>query len=127
MLPLLTIPISYDVDQNTRTVFAKARGVLKISDVLAHARSLANTGLFAYSQLIDAREARFKISPSDIDTLVSLNKMLRRIHGNGRTAIVTKHRADFGMMRMYEIKIGEHDPGFAVYYDIDHAMEWIQS
>jgi hypothetical protein len=88
---------------------------------------LTKAGLFAYPQLIDAREARFKISPSDIDTFVYLMKELRNTHRPAKTAFVTKHPADFGMMRMYELKIGDHDPGFAVYYDIDHAMEWIGS
>jgi hypothetical protein len=108
-------------------VFTTARGVLRINDVVEHTRELANAGLFAYSQLIDARETSLKISPSDVETLVSLIKELRRIHGNARTAFVTKHLADFGMMRMYELKIGEHDPGFAVYYDIEQAIEWIRS
>jgi hypothetical protein len=124
-LPVKETPISYDVDHNTRTVFTKARGVIKIDDFVEHARELANTGLFAYSQLIDAREARLKIAPNDIEILVSQNKELRRVHGNAKTAFVAKHATDFGMMRMYELKIGEHDTGFAVFYEIDHAIEWI--
>jgi hypothetical protein len=117
--------MSFRVDQDTRTVYTTAHGVLQVDDFVAHAHELANAGLFAYPQLIDAREAHLKISPSDVDTLVSLNKELRRIHGIARTAFVTKHTAGFGMMRMYEIKIGEHDPGFCAFYDIDQAEQWI--
>jgi hypothetical protein len=108
-------------------VFTTARGVLRIDDFEAHARELANAGVFAYPKLIDAREARLKISQGDVRRLVSLNKELRRINGPARTAFVTKRSADFGMMRMYELLIGEHDPGFGVFYDIYHAEQWILS
>lgn len=126
-MALAETPVSYYADHNTRTVFTTARGVLQIQDILAHARELAKAGLFAYSQLIDAREACLKISPSDVEPLVSLNKELRRIHGNAKTAFVTKRTADFGMMRMYELKIGDHDSGFAAFYDINQAVQWILS
>ena len=115
------------MDHDTRTVFTIAQGVLQIDDFVAHARELANAGVFAYPQLINAREAHLKVFTSDVHRLVSLNKELRRIHGPARTAFVAKHPADFGMMRMYEFLIGEHDPGFAVFYDIYHAEQWIFS
>jgi hypothetical protein len=126
-LGLTANPVSFQVDHDSRTVYTTAHGVLQVDDFVAHAHDLANAGLFAYSQLIDAGEARLKISPSDVETLVSLNKELRRFHGNARTAFVTKETADFGMMRMYEILIGEDDPGFAVFYDIYHAEQWVLS
>ena len=126
-LELTATPISIRVDHDTRTVFTRARGDLKIGNFVAHARDLANTGVFAYPQLIDAREAHLKISAVDVRKMVSLNKELRRTHGPAKTAFVTKHPADFGMMRMYELLIGEDDPGFAVFYDICQAEEWIFS
>ena len=126
-MELTATPISFRVDLDTRTVFTMARGVLRIDDFENHARDIANAGVFAYPQLINAREALLKISTSDVHKLVSLYKDLRRIHGPARTAFVTKRPSDFGMMRMYELLIGEHDPGFAVFYDIYHAEQWVLS
>lgn len=117
--------MSFRVAPDTRTVFTRARGILRIDDFVAHARELATAGVFAYTQLIDARDAHLKISPSDVQTLVSLNRGLRKTHGPARTAFVARHPADFGMMRMYELSIGEDDPGFAVFYDIYQAEQWV--
>jgi len=124
-LGLTANPISFRTDRNTRTVFTTARGVLRINDFVAHVHELVNAGVFAYPQLINAREARLKISPGDVHRLVSQNKELRQIHGPAKTSFVTRHPADFGMMRMYELLIGEDDTGFAVFYDIYHAEQWV--
>jgi hypothetical protein len=122
---LTTTPIRFHVDHDTRTVLTTARGVLRIKDFVAHTHKIVKAGVFEYSQLINAREAHLDITPSDVLTLVSLMKDLRNTHGPAKTAFVAKHPADFGMMRMYEIKIGEDDSGFAVFYDIYQAEQWI--
>jgi hypothetical protein len=119
--------INFRVDPHTRTVFTTAHGVLQVGDFVAHEHALVTAGVFAYPQLLDARDAHLKISPSDVHKLVSLMKALRKTHGPAKTAFVTKHPSDFGMMRMYELQIGEHDPGFSAFYDINQAMEWILS
>lgn len=108
-------------------MYTTAHGVLPVDDFVAHAHELVTAGVFAYPHLIDARKAHLKISPGDVHTLVSQNKELRKTHGPAKTAFVTNRPADFGMMRMYELLIGEHDPGFAVFYDIFHAKQWIFS
>ncbi len=126
-LELTASPISFRVDHDSRTVFTTARGILRIDDLVAHMRNLADAGVFAYPHLINARESKLQISPSDVRTLVSLNRELRSVHGHARTAFVARNPADFGMMRMYELIIGENDPGFAVFYDIDLAEQWILS
>lgn len=120
-------PISFRVDHDTRTVHTTAHGVLGIDEIVAHAHDLVTARVFAYPHLMDAREAHLKISSSDVQKLVSLMKGLRKTHGHAKTAFVTRHPADFGMMRMYELQIGEGDPGFAAFYDINQAMEWILS
>ena len=126
-MELTTTPISFHVIHDSRTVLTTARGFLRINDLVAHMHKLTEAGVFAYRQLIDAREVQLKISPSDVGTLVSLMKELRFTHGTAKTAFVAKHPADFGMMRMYELKIGDYDPGFAVFYDIYQAEQWVFS
>lgn len=125
---VLTAPtISFQVDRDTRTVYTTAHGVLPIDDFVAHTHELVNAGVFAYPHLIDARKAHLKISPVDVHKLVSLNKGLRKSHGPAKTAFVVNRPVDFGLMRMYELLVGEHDHGFAVFYDINHAEQWIFS
>ena len=124
-LVLTATPISFKVDRDTRTVYTTAHGVIPVDDFVAHAHELVNAGVFAYPHLIDARRAHLKISAVDVHKLVSLNKELRKSHGPAKTAFVTNRPVDFGMMRMYELLIGEQDPGFAVFYDINHAEQWV--
>ena len=115
------------MDHDARTVFTTARGVLIINDFVEHTYKLAEAGVFAYTQLLDAREAHLEISPGDVRKFVYQMKELRKTHGPAKTAFVARHPADFGMMRMYELQIGEDDPGFAVFYDINQAEQWILS
>jgi hypothetical protein len=126
-LELAELPLNSRVDRNTRTVRTKARGVLEVDDFMAHAHALVKEKVFAYSQLIDAREADLKISAGDVRRLVDRIKTLRKIHGTARTAFVTRYPAAFGMMRMYATLSEEYDPGFAVFREIGDAEEWILS
>ena len=126
-MELKDLPLNFRVDRNTRTVRTNARGVLEVGHLMAHAHALVKEKVFAYSQLIDAREARLKISAVDVRRLVDRIKMLRKIHGTARTAFVTRYPAAFGMMRMYATLSEECDPGFAVFREIGEAEEWILS
>jgi len=108
-------------------VFTTAQGNLRIDEIVTHAHRLATAGVFSYSQLIDAREARLKFSPIDVKKLVYIMRDLRKTHGTARTAFVTRNPTDFGMMRMYELQIGGDDPGFVAFYDLNKGIEWILS
>ncbi len=103
-----------------------ARGVIHIDDLIAHARALVKEKVFTYPQLVDARQARLKITAADVRKLVDSIMLLRRIHGTARTAFVTGYPADFGMMRMYATLSEEWDPGFAVFREIGDAEQWIR-
>jgi hypothetical protein len=126
-LVLTANSISFRVDHVARTVFTTTKGNIQIDEIVTHAHELANAGVFAYAQLIDARESQLKISPGDVNKLVFLIKELRKTHGTAKTAFVTRNPADFGMMRMYELQIGDDDPGFSAFYDINQGIEWILS
>ena len=125
-LELADIPLSFRIDRGTRTVRTKGRGVIRLDDFVAHMHALVKGKVFAYPQLIDAREARLKITTGDVRKLVDQVEVLRRIHGTARTAFVTRYSADFGMMRMYGILSEECDPGFAVFREIGEAENWIR-
>lgn len=120
-------PLNFRVDRNSRTVLTNARGALYFDDFMAHAHALVKEKVFAYPQLIDAREAHLEITSNDVRRLVDRIKALRKIHGTARTAFVTRYPAAFGMMRMYAILSEECDPGFAVFREIGEAEEWILS
>jgi len=126
-LEMTATPISFRVDHYARAVFTTAEGDIRIDEIVTHAHELATAGVFSYSQLIDARKARLKFSPEDVKKLVHIMRELRKTHGTGKTAFVTKNPTDFGMMRMYELQIGEDDPGFAAFYDLEQGIEWILS
>ena len=119
------IPFSFQIDRGARTVKTKGRGVIRIDDFVAHMHALVKEKVFGYPQLIDAREARLKITTGDVRKLVDRVEVLRRIHGTARTAFVTRYPADFGMMRMYGTLSEEYDPGFAVFREIAEAENWI--
>lgn len=125
-LAVAELPLTFRVDRNTRTVRTSARGVVHLAALIAHARALVKERVFAYPQLVDARQARLKITADDVRRLADNIMLLRRIHGTARTAFVTRYPADFGMMRMYATLSEEGDPGFAVFREIDEAEEWIR-
>ena len=126
-MKLAELPLTFRVDRNTRAVRTNARGVLGIDDFIEHVHALVKEKVFAYPQLIDAREARLKITSSDVRRLVDRIQGLRKMYGTARTAFVTGYPAAFGMMRMYATLSEESDPGFAVFRDIGEAEEWILS
>ncbi len=121
------IPFSFHVDRRSRTVRTKARGIIRMDAFVEHANTLVKERVFAYPHLIDAREARLKITVGDVRKLVDTIEALRRIHGTARTAFVTGYPADYGMMRMYGTLSEEFDPGFAVFREIREAENWILS
>ncbi len=122
---LTELPLNFRVDRKTRTVRTNGRGVIRIDDFMEHVHALVKGKVFAYPQLIDAREAHLKITSHDVRRLVDRIKALRKIHGTARTAFVTRYPAAFGMMRMYATLSEEHDPGFAVFREIGEAEKWI--
>lgn len=126
-LELADIPLSFRIDRGRRTVRTRGRGEIRIDDFIAHMHALVKEKVFAYPQLIDAREARLKISTGDVRKLVDRVEVLRRIHGTARTAFVTRYPVDFGMMRMYGTLSEACDPGFGVFREIGEAENWILS
>ena len=126
-LEVADILFTFQVDRRSRTVRSKARGVIRIDALVEHVHTLAKEKVFAYPHLIDAREARLRITAGDVRKLVDRIETLRKIHGTARTAFVTRYPADFGMMRMYGTLSEECDPGFAVFREIGEAENWILS
>lgn len=120
------MPITFTVNHTNRTVYTIAAGDLSADDFASNIDTLVKQGLFAYSQLIDARNANMTLSLSDVKSMVQLIGELRKIYGAASVAFIAPNPFVFGMLRMYMTLTEKTDSGFNVFYDMKSATEWLE-
>ncbi len=119
------MPITHEVDHARQRILAVMTGDMRLEETVAFATDLAQRGLFAYAQRLDAREATILLTAEDTRRFVTLIARLRQEHGPARIALVTDADASFGMARMYASLAAESDSGFMVCRTMADGDAWL--
>jgi hypothetical protein len=118
------MPADYTVDKEQGVVFTCAWGKLTDEDALAHQQRLRADPAFKswYRQLADfSAVEQFELTPKGIRLLASGDPW-----GPGaRRAVVSPTDIAFGMMRMFQILLGEGTQDTAVFRTRPEALSWL--
>lgn len=118
------MPGGYLIDQTRSIVLTRAWGVLKDSEVIAHARALAADPRFAppLNQLSDFRDVtEFQVTAATIREMVTLSPF----GAGSRRAFVMGADFGFGLARMFEIMRNPSPDEIQVVRDLDSALQWL--
>lgn len=118
------MPGSYWIDQSSGTVYSSGWGIFTDEELIAHATTLRADPRFApsFRQIVDFRA---------LDGLhVTAEAVVRVARENpfppdARRAVVVGSDAVYGMVRMFEIRMEADPERFAIFRDIEPALEWI--
>ena len=119
--------ITFTIDHDQRLIQTRAEGSITIADFIAHVETLTATGIFAYAQLIDARDATFAPTTQEIYRFTNFISNHRQQYGFARVAFVTTDEIAYGMGRMLMALADATDPGFRIFRSLDEAKAYLQS
>ena len=118
------MPGGYVIDQTRSIVLSRAWGILKDSELLAHARALAADPRFAphLNQLSDFLEVtEFQVSTAVVREMVTLSPF----GAGARRALVVGADVGFGLARMFQIMRDPSPDEIQVCRDLDSALQWL--
>lgn len=108
-----------------RPLHLNALGTLSAADILTYVQDPTAATWLSQPLLVDARQASFDLSSTEVHRLVSAVETLSRNILLGRTAVVTSGDLYYGVVRMYSILAAEFHPGFRVFRCLDEAEQWV--
>src|SRR5262249_29145135 len=107
--------ITFAVDHDKRLIQTRIEGSITIADCIAHVERLAAAGIFAFRQLIDARDTAFVPTTQEMHRFTNLISAYRQQYGFARVAFVTHDEVAYGMARMFMSLADRTDPGMRVF------------
>src|SRR5260221_2200018 len=118
------MPASYPIDDERRTIFSRAWGVLTDADVVRHNRALIQEPRFrpGYNRLADFRDVTELRLTAEV---VSSEAALLRLAPNSRRAFVVSTDLAFGFARMFQLAGAVPDEALQVVRDLESGMAWI--
>jgi Holliday junction resolvase RusA-like endonuclease len=121
---------SFKIDPTRTLVEMKISGAFNFTKFRSFFESVLNHPDFrpGFKIFCDAREMDFnKMTRSDIDELVKLDKDILEKRGHGKTAFLVKEDLQFGMSRMVELQRDEsHRDPLNVFKNLDRARKWLE-
>ena len=117
--------ISIRIEPGTGTAIAACSGTLRRSDAEKGAATLWGTeGWSGRSAVWDFRDARFELTPSDVQEIARFILRGQPAKPPSRVAFVTPRDADFGMARMFEVFREDPRTEFRVFRSYEDAVQW---
>ena len=118
------MPASYLIDDERRTIFSRAWGVLTDADVIRHNRALILEPRFraGYNRLADFRDVTELRLTAEV---VLSESALLRLAPESRRAFVVSSDLAFGFARMFQLGGAVSDEALQVVRDLESGMAWI--
>jgi Holliday junction resolvase RusA-like endonuclease len=121
---------SFKIDPITTVVEMKISGAFNFTEFRSFFEGILDHPDFrpGFKIFCDAREMDFnKMTRSDIDELVKLDKDILEKRGQGKTAFLVKGDLQFGMSRMVELQRDEsrREP-LNIFKNPDKARQWLE-
>ena len=117
--------LGYSVDLKQRLVTAVAEGMVSAADVREHLSSEQRDSALTFRELIDARHAWIKLSPSEVRDIVELLRSFSLQHYLGPTAVFVSSPVAFGVIRMLEALV-EDVCVVRPFHDFAQAESWVR-
>jgi len=122
------VPISLDVVDSKRFVYARATGVLTLVDNISAFLALSVDPRFeaGFSQLCDFRDVtEARLGESEIREFVAVEQGRLDLLSGARIALVAPEAFAFGLARMWEILADRMPFETHVFRSLDEALAWL--
>ena len=119
-----TLPTSFRIDTERRTVFSSGAGVLSDDDLRGHQRQLLGDPAFdpSFNQLWDFRQVvQVDVSSETLRALATA----RSFAPSAKRAAVAPRNILYGMARMFEMLHNKAPEEFRVFRNIREAADWL--
>jgi hypothetical protein len=123
------VPVTYEIDADTGTIWTKCAGSLTLQEVIDHFRALEQDPKCPerLDVFLDLRETSSLPETSQMPTIVGEVRRIRgRVHFDA-CAIVADRDALFGMMRMFEAMAEQHFRVTRTFRVATEAEAWLLS
>ena len=120
------MPIDFAYDSGLRILFAKATGLITVTDIQRHLDLEGRANALRHRELIDASSAYTNITTEEVRAVVRSLKDLMGKGQFGPTALVTPNDNLFGMASMASIISSlQGGPEVGVFRGFDEALDWL--
>ena len=126
------MPITYKIDHERKTVFAKGLGILTDEDVFGYQREVwSREDTRGYHELMDMRAVQQIALPSmdRVRDLANLSAEMDTSKMGSKFAIVASSDLAFGLGRMYEAYRGMNPKSgkdVKVFRSLEDALQWLE-
>ena len=120
--------ISIQIDSSRGWASITLRGEVRKVDVIAALDTLYHEPRFhsGMSELWDVRHGEAILSPLELTDIVYFVSQHTDKRGKGRTAVVTGRDVDYGMARIGQVHVEEHEIELMVFRALDEAERWLE-
>jgi len=118
------MPASYYIDTARKIVFSRGWGVLTDAEIAAHPQALKADSRFEpeFHQIVDFRTlTEIRVSSGGVRDVARMNPFKR----DARRAFVVATGEAFGLTRMFGFFTDSSHEKFAIFHEIEPALEWI--
>ena len=118
------MPVSYLIDTTRRIVFSRGWGVLTDAEIAAHPHALRADARFEaeFNQIVDFRAlTEIRVSSGGVREVARMSPFKR----DARRAFVVATDEAFGLTRMFGFFTDSSHEKFAIFHEIEPALEWI--
>lgn len=124
------MPVDVSIDMGKDLVTRIGRGLVTVDELVESLEDVAGRPDYhpGMKSLTDLRNCFHQLTAEDMRRIAEVLIKHRERHANAQAAIVVSKAVSYGMSRMLQIHLDvEGLPvGFAVFYDIDEAKEWLE-
>ncbi len=120
------MPFIYRIDRASRFVHTTVLESVSCPDFERHVKKKVLHGAESYLELIDARAAKVKFTPAEVQEVLAFLKKAAEAHPLGPVAILVDDDLGFSMMRMIS-RSAESACPIEVFRNPAEAQRWLQA
>jgi hypothetical protein len=121
------VPVEYEIDHETRFVYARARGIVVLSEILEYFDAVAIQDAAPYRKLFDAQDAVSQLSDDDFMVLAARIRAYAAFRPRGAVALVGTTDDANDAFRRYANFFGGEDRPVRLFGSVEEARLWLES
>jgi hypothetical protein len=121
------LPVEYQIDHETRFVYARALGIVVLAEILDYFDAIAIQDAASYRKLFDARDAVPQLSDDDFMVVAARVSAYAAFGPRGAVALIgTAHDTNYALHR-YANFFGGADRPARLFGSVEEARLWLDS
>jgi hypothetical protein len=118
------MPVSFTIDNETKTVLAVASGILSCDEVLGYLLEKQKARVMGFAEMFDVRNVTLDLSISDLYKIAAEARAITGDIKPGRVAVVTNSSFIRGLAQTYAALTVSENRDFDVFHDYEEARAW---